>query len=60
MKCPSCGYTDELPKCPLCGLEAKPGEAYDVGIDGSCIHVECKKKASEPPAPPAPAPPGPP
>lgn len=44
MKCPSCGFTDETPKCVTCGKDAKPTDVYDVRPDGTVEHVTCKEE----------------
>lgn len=43
MKCPSCGFTDELPRCPICDDPCIPGETYDVSPQGTCTHTACTK-----------------
>lgn len=51
MKCPSCGYTDETPKCVTCGGDCKPGDVYDVHPSGLVEHVACKVARETPPEP---------
>lgn len=50
MKCPSCGYTDELPACESCGKPCEPGDLYDVTIRGTVEHVACKTARTAQPA----------
>ena len=51
MKCPACGFSDEPMRCKKCGAELDARvDIYDVGIDGSLVHVKCPG-AEEPPPP---------